>query len=150
MICYLGLGSNLGNREANLNNSLSKLKILSDTTVLEVSKMIETEPVGFLEQPLFINCVVKIETGLSPEILLKEILNIENDLGRKRVLRWGPRIIDIDILFYGNKIIDSDDLTVPHKELHKRKFVLDSLLELCPNYLHPVKNITIKELHKAL
>ncbi len=150
MICCLGLGSNLGEREKNIDEAVKHLIMIPDTRLLIRSSNLETEPVGYLDQPDFINCVVKLETALSPEELLQAIAQIETQMGRKREIRWGPRNIDIDILFYGNEVIDLPHLVIPHKELHKRKFVLDSLLEIDPDFQHPIIKKTIKELREEL
>lgn len=150
MICFLGLGSNLGERVKNIDDAVKSLATLPETRLLVRSSNLETKPVGYLDQPDFINCVVKIDTDLSPEALLQAIAQIETTMGRKREIRWGPRNIDIDILFYGNEVIDLPHLIIPHKELHKRKFVLDSLLEIDPELQHPILKKTIKELRVAL
>ncbi len=148
MICYLGLGSNLGNREENILKARSELG--SYLEILNISKIIETEPFGKKNQSKFLNCVLKIRTVLSPEELLFTCLNIEDQLGRERKEKWGPRNIDIDILFYGNEIINRSNLHIPHPELHKRKFVLQSLNEICPGFVHPVLKKTIEDIIREL
>jgi 2-amino-4-hydroxy-6-hydroxymethyldihydropteridine diphosphokinase len=150
MICYLGLGSNLGNRAAQIDEAVNKLNDLNKIQVLKISAKLETKPVGYAEQPDFINCVLEIETDLEPDILLKEILRIEEVMGRKHTFKWGPRKIDIDILFYGDQVITSSKLIIPHRELHKRKFVLNSLMELSPDFVHPVLGKTIRDIHGDL
>ncbi len=146
MICYLGLGSNLGNRQKFIEDAIFELSSNLKIEILQKSEIIETKPFGKINQPNFINCVVKIDTIFSASNLLETCLNIENKLKRIRIEKWGPRTIDIDLLFYGNEIIESQNLTIPHPELHKRLFVLNSLNEICPEFVHPKLNKTIKEL----
>lgn len=150
MTCYLGLGSNLGNRQEYIENAILELSSNPKIEILQKSKIIETKPFGKIIQPDFLNCVVKIETIFSASNLLKTCLNIENKLNRVRDEKWGPRTIDIDILFYGNEIIKSKNLTIPHPELHKRFFVLQSLHEICPNFIHPKFKKTMTTLKEKL
>jgi 2-amino-4-hydroxy-6-hydroxymethyldihydropteridine diphosphokinase len=144
-IVYLGLGSNLGEAEKNIINGLRYLK-MSKLELLKLSSLYYTEPVGKEDQPYFYNMVVKASTNYSPDELLKVIKEIEKALGRVWTEKWGPRIIDIDILFYGSKIVNKENLIIPHPELHKRDFVLIPMAEIEPNFLHPVFNKTIEEL----
>lgn len=111
-----------------------------------VSSIVETEPVGKTDQPRFLNAVAEIETDLDPKALLSKLLDIETDLGRVRVERWGPRTIDLDLLLYGDRQVKTDTLTVPHPELHRRRFVLEELAELCPDYEVPGLGRTVREL----
>jgi 2-amino-4-hydroxy-6-hydroxymethyldihydropteridine diphosphokinase len=141
---YLSLGSNLGHREASI---ASALKILGrEARILKVSSLYETEPVGYKDQPWFLNCACSVETDLSPQALLKLAKTIEKDLGRKPALHFGPRLIDIDILFYDDLILDSPDLVIPHPRLAERAFVLVPLKEIAPNLVHPLLGVTIEEL----
>ncbi len=145
---YLGIGSNLGNKEANCERAISLLKE-SGVKVTTCSSPIETEPWGVEDQPRFINMVVQAETSLKPLELLGALKNIESQMGRAMTcaqLRWGPRVIDLDILLYGDTLLDSPELTVPHRHMHQRAFVLEPLLEIAPNLLHPVLNKTITQL----
>ena len=144
MICYLGFGSNLGNRQEFILKALSELSLKMQ--ILQNSEIIETKPYGNVNQPDFLNCVTKIETELNPVELLKICTEIEKKLGRKRSLKWAARTIDIDILFYGNKTFQSDELIIPHPEIQKRKFVLKSLNEICPDFVHPVLNKKISQI----
>ena len=112
--------------------------------------MIITAPYGKTDQPDFMNCVIELETSLLPEELLKKCLYIENQLGRIRNEKWGPRTIDIDLLFCGNKIINTELLILPHPEVHKRKFVLTSLNELCPDLVHPILKKKIRDIFMEL
>jgi 2-amino-4-hydroxy-6-hydroxymethyldihydropteridine diphosphokinase len=134
---FLGLGSNIGNREEYLQNAITALNSNPDITVLKKSSIYETEPYGNEEQEKFLNMVVQVETSLIPEKLLETTMKIENELGRVRTIRWGPRTIDIDILLYGNRVINTENLTVPHLELTKRAFVLIPLLEIAPDLRLP-------------
>ena len=150
MICYLGLGANLGNREENIKNAISRLSSDPDILIKTRSSMIETKPYGNIDQPDFINSVIEIDTDITAENLLSKCITIENELGRKRNDKWGPRTIDIDILFYNDQIINSQKLTIPHPDLHNRKFVLHSLNEICPDFIHPVIKKKIKEIYLEL
>lgn len=144
MIFYLGLGSNLGNREVFISKALSDLSL--KVKIIKNSEIIETKPYGNVNQPDFLNCVTEIETELNPLELLKICTEIEKKLGRKRSQKWASRTIDIDILFYGNETFQSDELTIPHPEIQKRKFVLKSLNEICPDFVHPILNKKISQI----
>lgn len=125
----LGLGSNLGERQQNIKNAILALQ-QANITVTAVSSLYETEPVGLVDQPAFLNAVVSVETTLTPQQLLEVCLGIEKDLGRVRLKRWGPRVIDIDILLYNDECIDEANLKVPHPLLQDRRFVLVPLAEI--------------------
>lgn len=134
-VSYLSFGSNLGAREENLFNALLGLKKTECTKIIDLSSIYETAPQYFLDQPTFLNCVAKILTTLPPRELLKRCQFIEDQLGRIRRFKYGPRIIDVDILLYGNLIFDENDLIIPHPELTKRNFVLTPLIELAPDLI---------------
>lgn len=141
---FLALGSNLGERKDTL---LHAIHLLGEHLREEVvSSLYETEPVGGIEQPLFLNCVVKGTTDESPLELLRHCLLIEQALGRVRTVRFGPRTLDIDLLFYDETTLSTQELTLPHPRLHERAFVLVPLAEIAPNLLHPVYQKTISEL----
>lgn len=128
---YLGIGSNLGDRHINIKSAVRKLSELKETQVVKLSKIIETRPLGGPPgQRKFLNAVLKIRTGLSPSALLKELKKIEKTLGRKKTVRFGPRVIDLDILFFGGRIINTKSLKVPHPRVFEREFVLRPLLEV--------------------
>jgi len=143
-IIYLGLGTNLGDRLANLSSAVHALP--PDVIVLAESKIYETPPWGYEAQPAFLNMAVKAETGLRSEALLKYLKSLEVGLGRKRTFRYGPRQIDMDILFYDDLVLDSADLVIPHPHLHERAFVLVPLADLAADLVHPVLHRTIGEL----
>ena len=132
MKAYLGLGSNLGNREGNLQRACEMLG------ALEKSKIHETEPFGVLDQPKFLNMVCVVETELSPRELLEHCQEIERKIGRQKREKWGPREIDIDILFYGDQVVDEPDLKIPHPGIAEREFVLEPLREIAPDFVHPI------------
>jgi 2-amino-4-hydroxy-6-hydroxymethyldihydropteridine diphosphokinase len=130
---YVGLGANLGDREATIRSAID---LLPD--VVAVSTLIETDPVGYLDQPRFLNGVAALETGLSPRELLGRLLDVERELGRTRDgPRFGPRTIDLDLLLYGDAVIDEPGLTLPHPRMHERRFVLEPLAELDPGLVVP-------------
>ncbi len=145
---YLSLGSNVGDREANLNSAIARLETIGE--IVAVSSFYETEPVEVAAQPWFLNCAVAVETEKMPKQLLAAILDIEQQMGRRRVRKKGPRTIDIDILLFGNSIVDTQGLTVPHPAMHQRRFVLEPLAEIAPEVRHPVFKRTIRELRDAL
>jgi 2-amino-4-hydroxy-6-hydroxymethyldihydropteridine diphosphokinase len=143
-IIYLALGTNLGDRSANLRAAIKELP--SEIKVLVESKVYETPPWGYENQPAFLNMAVKCETSLEPESLLKRLKQLEVQLGREQSFHWGPRLIDIDILFYDDLILNTESLTIPHPRLHERAFVLVPLAEIAPDLIYPVLKKTIKEL----
>ncbi len=131
-VAYVGLGANLGHREETLRRAVELLGAADGVDVLAVSQLRETEPVGVVDQPPFLNGAVAIETALAPRDLLDLLLEIERSLGRVREERWGPRTIDLDLLVYGNEVVDEPGLRVPHPHLHERRFALEPLVELAP------------------
>lgn len=147
-LVYLSLGSNLGDRAANLQAAVTSLSELGE--VVAVSSLYETEPVEFPHQPWFLNCAVALSTEKMPKQLLAALLAIEQAMGRKRLQPKGPRVIDLDILLFGNSLVDTAALTIPHPALHQRRFVLEPLAEIAPEQRHPVFKRTIRELRDAL
>ena len=145
---YLGIGSNLGDKQANLDRAVELLQQHPHNRNLLVSGYIVTEPVGEVEQDDFLNGAVGMETLQTPEELLQEIGAIEQDLKRVRQVHWGPRTIDVDILLYDDEILHTDTLTIPHPEMHKRAFVLQPLAEIAPYAVHPVYRQTVADLEK--
>jgi 2-amino-4-hydroxy-6-hydroxymethyldihydropteridine diphosphokinase len=134
---FIGLGSNLGEREAMIREALEALAALPQTELLRASSLYDTEPVGDVDQPNFLNAVAQLDTDLPPRQLLWNLLLIEKRLGRERTRPWGPRTIDLDLLLYGDDVIEEDDLRVPHPEMIRRAFVLVPLVELDPILVHP-------------
>ena len=134
---FLGIGSNLGDRWANLERAVELLGARPQIEVLRISSFYETAPVGCTEQPDFLNAVALVETSLKPRELLQAILGIENQMGRLRTIRWGPRVIDIDILLYDGEQMDEEDLCIPHPRMMERGFVLRPLAEIAPDLILP-------------
>ncbi len=143
-VVYLSLGSNLGPRQEQLRAAIKRLS--SADRVISVSSFYETQPLEVTDQPWFLNCAVAIETGKSPEQLLKAILATEHDMGRERTRKKGPRKIDIDILLFGEQVIESPQLTIPHPAMHRRRFVLVPLAEIAPEARHPLLKKSVHEL----
>lgn len=148
-VVYLGLGSNVGDREAQLQEALGKLEA-PDLRLQRVSSVYETEPIGLREQAWFLNLAAEFRTDLFPKQLLHRIQRVERELGRKRVVLNGPRTIDIDILLYGNAVINAGELTVPHPRYRERRFVLEPLAELNPSLRDPVTGRSVAELLRDL
>jgi 2-amino-4-hydroxy-6-hydroxymethyldihydropteridine diphosphokinase len=136
---YVGIGSNLGDREGNLRRAVELLAAEDGIEVVSVSEIRETDPVGPVEQGPFLNGAVRLETDLGPHELLARLLAVEQRLGRVRGERWGPRTIDLDLLLYGNEVEDEPGLTVPHPRLHERRFALEPLADLAPGLEIPGK-----------
>lgn len=147
-LVYLSLGSNVGDRAANLMAAIDRMGALGK--VIAVSPFYETEPVEFTAQPWFLNCAVGLDTEKMPRQLLSAILNIEKEMGRRRVQKKGPRNIDIDILLFGNSVVKTKGLSIPHPAMHERRFVLEPLAEIAPEVRHPVFRKTVRELRDAL
>lgn len=146
----LALGSNMGDRQEYLTQGELALDARSDCRILKSSNYIETKPYGVENQPSFLNGAVLIDTLLSPTELLEVLHRIEAGADRKRDLRWGPRTLDLDIIFYDKEIIETEDLIIPHVDMQNRDFVLKPMLEICPNYRHPIYGLTIQELYARL
>ena len=136
---FLGLGSNLGNREAYLENAIMRLDAEKEINVLARSEMIETKPIGNVAQLMFLNMAVEIETALNPRSLLAICLTIEMANDRKRNEKWASRTLDMDILFFGELVLDEVGLEIPHPEVANRRFALAPLAEIAPKFVHPVK-----------
>lgn len=145
---WVGLGSNLGDKQANLSQAIALLR--DHGVVTHVSSLYRTEPVGFLDQDWFLNIAVGIQTNATPETFLDALLNIEQQMGRVRVVKDGPRTIDLDLLFWDGQCLDLEGLTVPHPRLHLRHFVLQPLVEIAPDLRHPLLEKTISQLVQEL
>lgn len=147
---FLSIGSNIGDTVKNCQMAMDLIERHEDIKIIKISSFYRTEPWGDIEQEWFVNCVARIETSSSAVHLLKRLQKIEDDLGRKRPpygsAKGCPRVIDIDILFFNNMVIEKDDLVIPHPLLHKRAFVLIPFLEIEPLFIHPVLNKTINQL----
>jgi 2-amino-4-hydroxy-6-hydroxymethyldihydropteridine diphosphokinase len=143
---FLGLGSNVGEREKFLNRAVAELKKVRDTTIVWTSSVYETDPVGKTDQPKFLNAAVEIETQLEPRELFAAVKMIEQKLGRTTTEHWGPREIDVDLLLYDGLVFKDEEVTVPHPEMERRKFVLVPLKEIAPDLVHPISGMTMEEL----
>lgn len=148
-IVYISIGSNLGDREENCKQAVRLLQA-NGILIKKQSSMYETEPWGVKDQPKFINMAIEAETDKKPEELLRILKEIEKEIGRSETIKWGPRVIDLDILFYDNLILKTPDLEIPHPLLHERDFVLKPLCDIAPDKKHPVTGTTVKEMLKNL
>lgn len=147
-LAHLSLGSNIGDRAANLRTAISLLGALGK--VVAVSAFYETEPVEVTDQPWFLNCAAALETENTPQQLLAGLLRVEKQMGRRRVEKYGPRNIDIDIVLFGDSVIETPGLTIPHPAMQQRRFVLEPLAEIAAEARHPVFTRTVSELRDAL
>lgn len=153
-IAAIALGSNLdspfGDREANLREAVRRIGAPGSLGVVKaVSSFYDTEPVGYVEQPQFLNGALLLETELEPLKLMRSLLDIEREMGRQRAIAKGPRVIDLDLLLYGAKVMATTELTLPHPEMHTRRFVLEPLAEIAPGMMHPVLGKTVGEMLMA-
>jgi 2-amino-4-hydroxy-6-hydroxymethyldihydropteridine diphosphokinase len=142
---YLSLGSNLGDRAKNLRDAIAALRKVG-IDVKRISSMYETEPVDYLDQSWFVNMALEVETELPPAALLRALHAIETQMGSKKLIAKGPRLIDMDVLLYGNEVIDTPELQIPHPRMHLRRFVLEPLAEIAPNVRHPVSGLSVSEM----
>ena len=147
---YIALGSNMGDREKYLDDAVRAMDSIRGCTVKKVSHFIESPPYGVTDQADFLNGCLELRTLLTPGELLEELHRIEQDAGRERILRWGPRTLDLDIIFYDDLISEEDTLCIPHVDMHRRKFVLEPLCEIAPYKRHPVYGKTVYELNLDL
>jgi 2-amino-4-hydroxy-6-hydroxymethyldihydropteridine diphosphokinase len=148
-VVYIGIGSNLGDREFNCKQAISLVR-QKGTTVSKESSLYETKPWGVRDQPLFLNMAIEIETNLKPFELLRTLKDIEKEMGREETFLWGPRIIDLDILLYDNNIVDEKGLKIPHPHMQDREFVLRPLCEIAGDVIHPSLLLSIEELLQRL
>jgi 2-amino-4-hydroxy-6-hydroxymethyldihydropteridine diphosphokinase len=145
---YISLGSNVGEREQNLRDAIERLRKLGE--VKAVSSIYETEPVEYTAQPWFLNAAVALETELMPRQLMSRLLGIEKEMGRRRTITKGPRVIDLDVIFFGHSVIETPEITVPHPAMHERRFVLEPMAEIAPEVRHPITKRTVREMRDAL
>jgi 2-amino-4-hydroxy-6-hydroxymethyldihydropteridine diphosphokinase len=150
VVCYIGIGSNLGQPAARCLEAVERLASAGGITLLRCSSLYRTEPVGEKNQEDFVNAVAEVRTMLSPRALLQTLLQIEREMGRVRTIRWGPRVIDLDILLFGQEVLQEEDLVIPHPELHRRRFVLVPLSELASYAIHPAFGVSIRGLMQRL
>jgi 2-amino-4-hydroxy-6-hydroxymethyldihydropteridine diphosphokinase len=143
---YIGIGSNIGDKISNCRCAIEKMGQLPGCKITACSSVFKTEPEGVSEQDWFMNCVLQLTTTFSPFQLIQALLSIEYAMGRRRRRQWEARIIDLDILLFGQEVIRSRDLVIPHPLMHKRKFVLEPLAQLAPELIHPVLKVTIGHL----
>jgi 2-amino-4-hydroxy-6-hydroxymethyldihydropteridine diphosphokinase len=150
VIAYIGLGANLGDPRAQVEEAVRCLREAEEVELLRVSALYLTPPLGPPGQPWYVNAAVQVKTRLTPEEVMRLLIGIETAMGRVRDERWGPRLIDLDLLLYNGEIITGPDLTVPHPEMHRRAFVLAPLAEIAPDAWHPVLKKTARELLEEL
>lgn len=140
---FLGLGSNLGEREENLRAALNRIRGLPGTSVVRVSRFVESQPWGVADQPSFINAVAEIRTEMEPEALLSAVKEVEREVGRTATYRWGPRVIDIDVLVYGSRRVATPELTIPHPHILDRPFVWEPLREIAPEVVEELRRAAV-------
>lgn len=143
---YISIGSNIGDKKKNIEESIERIKNIKEIRVSKISTLIETAPWGVEDQEEFLNGAIEIDTILSPKELIRTLLKIESDMKRERILRWGPRIIDLDVIFYDDLISSDEEIILPHPRMEERLFVLEPLNEIAPYMLHPIRNKRVFEL----
>ena len=146
---FIGIGSNVGDRESHIERARQSLGAMPDTTFTAFSKIHETDPVGPVPQGKYLNAVAEIDTELDPFDLLDQLSDIEQSTGREpedQRVKWGPRTLDLDVLLYGNRVISNDELVVPHPMMHERRFVLEPLCDIDPSVVHPILEMTVGDL----
>jgi 2-amino-4-hydroxy-6-hydroxymethyldihydropteridine diphosphokinase len=148
-LAYIGIGSNLGDKVKNCLEAIERIVKAEENELIGQSSLYQTEPWGNEDQDWFVNAVIKIKTSLNPEDLLKQLRTVEEQLKKRKEERWGPRNIDLDILFFNDEVIETPDLTIPHPSLHLRRFVLVPLHEICPDFIHPQLKLSVRELLKS-
>lgn len=149
-IAYIALGSNLGDKKAHIEQAINLINQFGHTKILRQSTLIETDPVGYDDQDQFLNGVVMISTTLTPKKLMQWLMSIEADLKRERFVKWGPRTIDLDVIYYDDLLTDDADIVLPHPRMHERAFVLEPLAEIAPYAVHPLYKKRTVELLDAL
>jgi 2-amino-4-hydroxy-6-hydroxymethyldihydropteridine diphosphokinase len=149
-IAYIGVGSNLGDKVHQCEQGLREILRVDRHRLLARSSFYKTQPLGVLDQDWFVNAAIKIETDLDPDALLRSLREIESRLGRRETFRWGPRAIDLDILFFDEETIQTEELIIPHPRLQERQFVLIPLVEIDPHLIHPVLQKTVLQLLENL
>jgi len=146
LLAYIGIGSNLGEKLENCLRAVEAIGSDARNCLVRCSRFYRTEPMGKKDQAWFINGVAAVETAMGPRELLEFLLSVEKEMGRARKERWGPRIIDLDILFYGDRVLNEEGLQIPHPRLHERRFVLVPLKEIAPGLVHPVFHRTVSQI----
>lgn len=147
---YLAVGSNMGDKNAYIKNGIAELKEITDVRDVRVSDLLVTKPYGGVEQDDFVNGAIALQTLLPPQELLEKLHEIEQHANRERIIHWGPRTLDLDIIFYDKLVYEDENLIIPHVDMENRDFVLKPLMELCPNYRHPVTGQTVSQMLAAL
>jgi dihydroneopterin aldolase/2-amino-4-hydroxy-6-hydroxymethyldihydropteridine diphosphokinase len=147
---YIGVGGNMGDKEKNMQEAFELINDSKHTKITKTSKFYETKPVGYVEQEDFLNCAIEVKTLLNPLELVRFLLSIEKELKRERIIRWGPRTVDLDVLLYDNLISSLEEIIVPHPRMQERMFVLEPLCDIAPYVMHPILNKRIIEIKASL
>lgn len=147
---YVAMGSNMGNKEENIRTAIDIIKKSNHTKVLKVSSFYSTEPVGYVEQDTFLNGAIEVETTLQPVEFIEYLLSVEKELKRERIIKWGPRTLDLDLILYEDIVLSKEEAVVPHPRMHMRLFVIEPLYEIAPYALHPLLNKRIFEIKEEL